>query len=154
MNLNKVILIGRIASDIRMFDSKNGIQIARFNLAITRDSYSNSSDEITDFISIVAFRNNATFISKFFSKGDLVNIVGNLQSSQYSSKSGEMIYSLNVIVDQIKSLEPRSITQARMEKNNTTINNNQSNNQSQATFYEENRNDSSEEKDSPWELDL
>ena len=158
MNLNKVILIGRIASDISISESKSGVVFARFSLAITRDNFSNEKDEIADFISIVAFRNNATFLSKYFNKGDLVNIVGSLQSSQYTSKSGDLISSLNVVVDQVKSLEPRAVTQARAERNTGTISTSSittEKNNEKPTFYEENKKEeSSSDDDNPWELDF
>lgn len=148
MNLNKVILIGRIASDIVMNESKNGVQFARFSLAITRDNFSNDKNEVTDFISIVAFRNNATFLSKFFNKGDLISVVGSLQSSQYTSKNGDIVSSVNVIIDQIKSLESRAITQARAEKNNNIENNNKN---IETKDKEEIINN---EEDNPWELEF
>lgn len=158
MNLNKVILIGRIASEINVSESKTGVTFARFSLAITRDNFSNDKDEVTDFISIVAFRNNATFLSKYFNKGDLINIVGTLQTSQYTSKSGDIVSSMNVVVDQVKSLEPRSVTQARAERNTTTIAHvANSENSSKATFYEENKEkdkSSNDDDDNPWELDF
>lgn len=161
MNLNKVILIGRISTDISNYDSKSGINYVRFNLAITRDNVSsNNREEITDFIPMVAFRNNATYISRFFNKGDLVNIVGMLQNSQYTSKNGDIVSSTNVVIDNIKSLEPRSVTQARAERNNTTIANvniSNSANNDQPTFYddEQNKNDSNNNDDeNPWEIDF
>lgn len=147
MNLNKVILIGRIASDIVMNESKNGVQFARFSLAITRDNFSNDKNEVTDFISIVAFRNNATFLSKFFNKGDLISVVGSLQSSQYTSKNGDIVSSVNVIIDQIKSLESRAITQARAEKNNIENNNKNIETKDKEEII-------NNEEDNPWELEF
>ena len=116
MNLNKVILIGRISQQPTSFQSKSGVNVTRFSLAISRDFQKNS--EITDFIPLVAFDNTANFINRFFNKGDLVTVVGSLQSSQYTSKSGDLITSISVLIDQIKSLEPKSVTQARVEKGN------------------------------------
>lgn len=159
MNLNKVILIGRLSQDILMQESKSNINYVRTNLAITRDNQGRNSEEVTDFIPIVAFGNNATYMSRFFGKGDLVNIVGTIQSSQYTTKSGDIVSSLSIVVDQIKSLEPRSITQARNSRKNSTIahtgNETSVNNSSQPTFYEENQeNELTEDDNSPWELDF
>ena len=141
MNLNKVILIGRLSQDIVMQESKSNINYVRTNLAITRDNQGRNSEEITDFIPVVAFGNNATYMSRFFGNGDLVNIVGTIQSSQYTTKSGDIVSSLSIVVEQIKSLEPRSITQARNSRKNSTIahtgNESSINNLNQPTFYEE-----------------
>ena len=159
MNLNKVILIGRLSQDIVMQESKNNINYVRTNLAITRDNQGRNSEEITDFIPVVAFGNNATYMSRFFGKGDLVNIVGTIQSSQYTTKSGDIVSSLSIVVEQIKSLEPRSITQARNSRKNSTIahtgNESSINNLNQPTFYEEDqKNELTEDDNNPWELDF
>ena len=154
MNLNKVILIGRLSQDIVMQESKSNINYVRTNLAITRDNQGRNSEEITDFIPIVAFGNNATYMSRFFGKGDLVNIVGTIQSSQYTTKSGDIVSSLSIVVEQIKSLEPRSITQARNSRKNSTIahtgNESSINNLDQPTFYEEDqKNELTEDDNNP-----
>ena len=159
MNLNKVILIGRLSQDIVMQESKSNINYVRTNLAITRDNQGWNSEEITDFIPVVAFGNNATYMSRFFGKGDLVNIVGTIQSSQYTTKSGDIVSSLSIVVEQIKSLEPRSITQARNSRKNSTIahtgNESSINNLNQPTFYEEDqKNELTEDDNNPWELDF
>ena len=159
MNLNKVILIGRLSQDIVMQESKSNINYVRTNLAITRDNQGRNSEEITDFIPVVAFGNNATYMSRFFGKGDLVNIVGSIQSCQYTTKSGDIVSSLSIVVEQIKSLEPRSITQARNSRKNSTIahtgNESSINNLNQPTFYEEDqKNELTEDDNNPWELDF
>lgn len=159
MNLNKVILIGRLSQDIVMQESKSNINYVRTNLAITRDNQGRNSEEITDFIPVVAFGNNATYMSRFFGKGDLVNIVGTIQSSQYTTKSGDIVSSLSIVVEQIKSLEPRSITQARNSRKNSTIahtgNESSINNLNQPTFYEEDqKNELTDDDNNPWELDF
>ena len=159
MNLNKVILIGRLSQDIVMQESKSNINYVRTNLAITRDNQGRNSEEITDFIPVVAFGNNATYMSRFFGKGDLVNIVGTIQSSQYTTKSGDIVSSLSIVVEQIKSLEPRSITQARNSRKNSTIahtgNESSIDNLNQPTFYEEDqKNELTEDDNNPWELDF
>ncbi len=161
MNLNKVILIGRLSQDITMQESKNNINYVRTNLAITRDnSNRNNNEEITDFIPLVAFGNNATYMSRFFGKGDLVNVVGVIQSSQYTTKSGDIVSSLSIVIEQIKSLEPRSITQARNGRKNSSIANTNINelddSNETATFYEEQKNNevTEQDDDNPWELDF
>ena len=154
MNLNKVILIGRISQQPTSFQSKSGVSVTRFSLAISRDFQKNS--EITDFIPLVAFDNTANFINRFFNKGDLVTVVGSLQSSQYTSKSGDLITSISVLIDQIKSLEPKSVTQARVEKGNLDTPLDEE--QSAPTFYaeekEKNTTKKSDEDENPWELDF
>lgn len=120
MNLNKVILIGRISQQPIMNDSKSGLNYVRTSIAINRESFGQNKNEITDFIPLVAFGNNANFISKYFNKGDLISVVGQIQMSSYTTKSGDVASSASIIVDQIKSLEPQQITQARRENMGNT----------------------------------
>ncbi len=157
MNLNKVTLIGRISQQPVASQSRSGVSFVRFNIAVSRDFQRNSED-ITDFIPLVAFDNTANFINRYFNKGDLVVVIGTLQSSQYTSKSGDLVHSLTVSIDQIKSLEPASIKQARVEKNGA-----EHYNEGQPTFYVEEANKSTQasadvnedsKEDNPWELDL
>ena len=156
MNLNKVILIGRISQQINTFKSKTGFSYVRFNLAVTRDSYGPERNDVTDFIPVVAFGNNAVFVSRYFNKGDLVSIVGSIQMSQYTTKNGDIANSATIVVDQIKSLEPLNVTQARADKNGNNMTNEPI---QEPTFYQEQKNDNSSESendktDNPWELDL
>lgn len=171
MNLNKVILIGRISFQPTLTQSKSGFSYTRFNIAVNRDNFSSNSnkEEIVDFIPLVAFGNNASFINRFFNKGDLVSVVGTIQTSQYTNKNGDNVTSCSVMVDQIKSLEPLSITQQRALNKNNSNNNNfeyradnsettfgqqQSYNEiHEPTFYKEEEKDQ-EQDDNPWELDL
>lgn len=158
MNLNKVILIGRISQQPLLFNSNSGINYSRFNIAITRDRQNSAAEETTDFIPLVAFGSTAMFIQKYFNKGDLISVVGTIQMSQYTTKSGDIASSASVLVDQIKSLEPLSVTQQRAEKRDTTTINTRIEQSAiepkgdinHPSFKEE----STEESDNPWELDL
>lgn len=161
MNLNKVILIGRIASDLNVSISKTGVSFLRFTLAVTRDTI-DKSNEITDFIPCAAFRNNAAFLSKYFNKGDLINVVGSIQTSQYTTKNGDVVTSSTVVIDQVKALERKSVTQSRAERQNTSLGNigNQQEILGEPTFHnngenkEIDNNDKKDDEDNPWELDF
>lgn len=120
MNLNKVILIGRISQQPIINDSKSGLNYVRTSIAINRDSFGQNKNEVTDFIPLVAFGNNANFISKYFNKGDLISVVGQIQMSSYTTKSGDIASSASIIVDQIKSLESQQVTQLRRENAENT----------------------------------
>lgn len=169
MNLNKVILIGRISQQPTSYQSRSGAMVVRFNVAVTRDTY-NNQEEITDFLPVVAFGNNATFINKYFNRGDLVNIVGSIEVNNYTNKQGENTFSFSIVVEKIKSLEPLSITQQRAEKNKLSNNgigiNSQSQNIDTFSYQTSNSNnvedinnptfkeEIEEDLDNPWELDI
>lgn len=92
--MNKVILTnGRLTKDVELKDA-NGLQIARFTVAINRQF---KKDE-ADFISCVAFGKRAETIAKFFEKGSPINIEGRLQTGSYE-KDGVKHFTTDVIVD-------------------------------------------------------
>lgn len=110
--MNKVLLVGRISNDIRMYRTNSGISYARTSVAVNRRS---SNDKITDFIPIVAWRNSAEFLNNYASKGALVSIEGSFTSSQYEGQNGT-VWSYEVTVDNISLLEPRSVREQRTGK--------------------------------------
>lgn len=92
--MNKVILTnGRLTKDVELKEA-NGLQIARFTVAINRQF---KKDE-ADFISCVAFGKRAETLAKFFEKGSPINIEGRLQTGSYE-KDGVKHFTTDVIVD-------------------------------------------------------
>ena len=92
--MNKVILTnGRLTKDVELKDI-NGLQIARFTIAINRQF---KRDE-ADFISCVAFGKRAETIAKFFEKGSPINLEGRLQTGSYE-KDGIKHFTTDVVVD-------------------------------------------------------
>lgn len=78
--MNKVIVIGRITKDIELRSTDTGKNIANFNIAVNEGT---GDKQRTDFIEIIAWENNAIFISKYFNKGKKILIDGSLRTSSY-----------------------------------------------------------------------
>ena len=95
--LNKTILMGILTDNPKTSQTPNGINVATFSLAVERQY----NKDITDFISIVAWRQTADFVSKYFTKGQLVVIEGNLQTRSYEDKQGNKRYTVEVIAEQV-----------------------------------------------------
>ena len=95
--LNKTILMGRLTDNPKTSQTPNAINVATFSLAVERQY----NKDITDFISIVAWRQTADFVSKYFTKGQLVVIEGNLQTRSYEDKQGNKRYTVEVIAEQV-----------------------------------------------------
>ena len=87
--LNKVILMGRLTRDPELRHTQADIPIASFSLAVDRGfSRRDDSQQSVDFINIVAWRNTAEFVSKWFTKGQLVAVSGRLQVRSYKDRDG------------------------------------------------------------------
>ena len=81
---NKVIMIGRLAADPELRTTPNGVSVASVRIAVNR-TYDR---EKTDFFSVVAWRQNAEFLSRYFSKGGLIGVEGSLQTRDYTDREG------------------------------------------------------------------
>lgn len=95
MGLNKTILLGRITNDLELKQTPNGVSVLAFTVAVDR----NSKEKQTDFISCVAWRQTAEFISKYFGKGRMIAIEGQLRTRTYDDKNGVKHYVTEVYVD-------------------------------------------------------
>lgn len=104
-NFNKVILGGRITADVEQQATPNGVTVVKFTIAINRRG---SKDGQTDFIDCVAWRQTAEFISKYFSKGASICIVGELQKRSYDDKDGKKRYITEVIVNEAYFVDSKS----------------------------------------------
>lgn len=96
--LNKVILMGRLTADPEQKQTPSGVSVTSFSIAVDRN-YSGKGKQ-TDFINIVAWRQTAEFISKYFSKGRLIALEGSLQSRSYEDRNGSKRTVYEVVVEQ------------------------------------------------------
>ena len=114
--LNKVILMGRITSDLELKTTSSGISVTSFTIAVERGYVKQGEERKTDFINCVAWRNQAEFICKYFAKGSLVAVEGEIQTRQYQAKDGSNRHATEVVVSGV------SFTGERREQNNSGYN--------------------------------
>ena len=74
--LNRIIVMGRMTRDPELRRTNSGTAVASFTVAVDRDFKSQSGEKETDFIDVVAWRNTAEFVSKYFSKGRMAVVEG------------------------------------------------------------------------------
>ena len=98
--MNKVILSGRICSDLELKTTGSGTSVCSFRLAVQRRFKNAEGNYDADFISIVAWRSNADFINKHFKKGDPIELGGSLQTRNYE-KDGNTVYITEVVIDEV-----------------------------------------------------
>lgn len=98
--LNKVILLGRLTANPELRHTQSNIPVASFTLAVDR-GYKKDNDAVnTDFINIVTWRGTAEFVSKWFTKGQLVAVSGRLQVRSYKDKDGNNRTATEVVADE------------------------------------------------------
>ena len=98
--LNKVILMGRLTADPELRQTPSGVSSCRFSVAVNRNYTSKETGERqTDFINVVAWRNTAEFVSRYFSKGKMIIVEGSLRNNNYTDQNGVKHYSMDVQAD-------------------------------------------------------
>ena len=104
--LNKVILTGRLVKDPEVKATQNQISVCAFTIAVDRKYKNANGERQADFISCVAWRQQAELLGKYFQKGSRIGIVGSLQTRDYE-KDGHKVYVTEVIVDEIEFLDSK-----------------------------------------------
>ena len=99
--LNRVVLMGRLTRDPELRRTQSGTAVASFSLAVDRDIKSQSGEKETDFIDIVAWRNTAEFVSKYFAKGRMAVVEGRLQIREWKDRDGNNRRTAEVVADNV-----------------------------------------------------
>lgn len=107
MNLNKVMLIGRLGKSPEVNYIKEDTPVAKFPLATSETFKSKDGDkkEVTEWHNIVAWRFTAKFCESYLEKGMLIYVEGKLQTRKWDGQDGVTRYSTEIVADQIKILE-------------------------------------------------
>ena len=85
---NKAIMMGRICSDPELKTTPNGVNVCSFRIAVDRRFQQKGEERKTDFFNVVAWRSTGELVSKYFGKGRMILVEGELQTRPYTDKSG------------------------------------------------------------------
>lgn len=98
--LNKVILMGNLTADPEFKTTPSGVPVTTFSIAVGR-RFAKESDEVkADFFNIIAWRQTAEFVSKFFNKGKSIVVVGSIQNRTYTTQDGQKRYITEIMADE------------------------------------------------------
>ena len=100
--LNHIVLMGRLTRDPELRRTGTGVAVATFALAVDRD-FANSAtgEKETDFIDIVAWRNTAEFVSKYFTKGSMAVVSGRLQIRDWTDRDNNKRRTAEVVAENV-----------------------------------------------------
>ena len=99
--LNSVVLMGRLTTDAELKQTNGGTSVTSFRIAVDRDFVKKGEERQTDFITIVAWRQTAEFITRFFQKGSLIAIQGCIQTRDYEDKNGKKQTAVEVVANNV-----------------------------------------------------
>lgn len=105
--LNNVVLMGRLTADPELRHTPNGIAVTSFTLAVNRSYAKTGTERATDFIDVVAWRNTAEFVSKYFTKGLLVAVEGSIQTRTYQDKNGNNRKAFEIVANNVHFAESK-----------------------------------------------
>jgi len=102
---NKAILVGRLCNDPELRYTPSGVAVANFRLAVDRQFTNPQGERETDFIDIVAWRQDAEFAANYLGKGRLVLIDGRIQVRNWTTQDGQKRRSVEVVADRVRGLD-------------------------------------------------
>lgn len=104
---NLVVLTGRLTADPELKYTPNNIPVTSFSIAVSR-RYKAGEENQADFINIVAWRQTAEFITKYFSKGSMIGIEGSIQTRRYVDKdTGKNRTAFEVVANNVQFVESK-----------------------------------------------
>lgn len=115
LNLNKVILGGRLTADPELKSTPNGVSVLTFSVAVSRRCAKPENGvpvQQADFVGCVAWRQTAEFISRYFRKGSSICVAGRIQTRSYTDTLGNKRFVTEVVVDETYFVDSKSDAKA------------------------------------------
>lgn len=107
LNFNKIILGGRLTAAPELKQTQSGVPVCSFSIAVNRRAKA-GEERVADFFNVTAWRQTAEFVSKYFTKGSSIIVVGSLQNRSWTDQNGQKHYATDVIVDEVSFVDSRS----------------------------------------------
>ncbi len=105
--LNKSILVGRLTADPELRQTPSGVSVCTFTVACNRP-YKTDGERQADFIDVVAWRETAQFVAKYFRKGNAIGIDGSIQTRSYTDKHDHKRKAVEVVAEKVSFVESKS----------------------------------------------
>ena len=105
--MNKVIITGNLARDPEAFTTQSGISRSTFTVAVQRRFANAQGVREADFLTVVAWRGTADFCNRHLTKGRKVAVEGSLQTRSYNAQDGSKRYVVEIIADNVETLDKR-----------------------------------------------
>lgn len=108
-NFNKVILGGRLTDTPELKQTGTGVYFVNFAIAVNRPYSKNAeaNQQNVDFINVVAWRQRAEFVARYFKKGSSICIVGSIQTRNWTDQQGNKRYATDVVADEISFVDAK-----------------------------------------------
>lgn len=108
LNLNKVVLAGRVVESPELRTTQTGLPVTKFRLAVNKRGAKDGQQPQADFITVVAWRQTAEFITKFFKKGNAICVTGSIQTRSYTDQNNQKRTATEVVADEAYFVESKA----------------------------------------------
>lgn len=115
LNLNKAILAGRLTKDPELRTTTSGTTVTQFDIAVNRRGAKDGQQPQADFITVVAWRQTAEFITRYFKKGNSICVVGSIQTRSYTDKNNQKRTATEVVADEAYFVESKAESNPQYE---------------------------------------
>lgn len=119
-SFNKVILIGNLTADPELKQTAQGTSVCRFSIAVNRRVSKQNADPsqpTVDFFTIIAWRERAEFVSKYFRKGRPILVCGQIQNRNWTDNQGVKHYATEIVADELSFVENKSASEGGAQQN-------------------------------------
>lgn len=99
--MNVCIMQGRLVEDPELRSTPQGVSVANCRIAVERDHAAKDGSRETDFFSVIAWRGTGEFIKKYFSKGQMILVVGQMQSRRWQDKEGNNRTTYEILAERV-----------------------------------------------------
>lgn len=116
--INRVILMGRLCAEPELRQTPNGVQVCTFRLAVQRSYASRGGERATDFLNVVAWRQQADFISRYFHKGNMIAVDGHIETRSYTDRNNQQRTAFEIVAENVSFVESKASASASASAGN------------------------------------
>ena len=99
--LNCAVIMGRLTADPELRTTGSGISVTSFSVAVDRNYQRQGQERQTDFINVVAWRQTAEFVTRYFRKGQMIAVQGSIQTRNYEDRNGNKRTAVEIVADNV-----------------------------------------------------
>ena len=108
-SFNKVILVGNLTADPELKQTPSGVSVCRFSIAVQRRFGRNEQGQTpADFFNIVAWRQSAEFVARYFTRGRAILVCGQIQNDNWTDQQGVKHYATDIVADEVNFVDSRN----------------------------------------------
>ena len=112
---NKVIMMGRLTRDPELKTTPSGVSVCTFSIAVDRRYQNKGEEKKADFFNIVAWRQSGEFVSRYFKKGSMILVEGELQTRSYTNKDGQNVNVVEIIAERVSFTGEKAASNTQSE---------------------------------------